>query len=194
MSNNTQSRLLQIDLAGAALCIAATAVAYFTAIAPSASRREEQGQQRAEIADLRAKLDQTSKFQKQLGAQLAARQGDLEKSAIQLEPASSVNQRVSSLTTLASGVGITLDAVQPGAQNDSSDFSRVPIKLSGKGTYASSARFLAQLKERFPDTAVGSMRLTANPAEPDSVPAVWFDLVWYAAPEGNAKLTSAPEK
>jgi hypothetical protein len=194
MSNSTTAKLLHIDIAGGTFCLAVTAVAYFAVIAPSASRRQEQVQQQAEIADLRAKLDQTGKFQRQLGAQLAARQGDLDKSAIQLEPASSVNQRVSSLTTLASGVGIILDAVEPGTQNDSSDFSRVPIKLSGKGTYASSARFLAQLKERFPDTAVGSMRLTANPAEPGSVPAVWFDLVWYAAPEAGAKVTSAPEK
>lgn len=194
MSNTTSPKLIHIDFAGVAFCLAVTAVAYFAAIAPSATRREEQVQQQADIADLRAKLDQTSKFQKQLSAQLAARQGDLVKSAIQLDPSSSVNQRVSSLTTLASGVGITLDAVEPGTQNDSSDFSRVPIKLSGKGTYAASARFLAQLKERFPDTAVGSMRLTANPAEPSSVPTVWFDLVWYAAPEGSAKVTTVPEK
>ncbi len=194
MNLPTSSHLLRIDIAGAAICLSVTAIAYFTAIAPSATRREQQISQQTEIADLRAKLDQTSKFQRQLSAQLTARQGDLQKTAIQLAPASSVNQRVSSLTTLAAGVAITLDSVEPGTQYDASDFSKVPIKLSGKGSYAASAKFLSQLKERFPDTAVGSMRLASNPAEPASVPTVWFDLVWYAAPEGSAKVTSAPEK
>lgn len=187
-------QLLQINLIGVAYCAALAIVAYFVAIAPSASRRDEQLRQQGEIADLRTKLDQTAKFQKQLGAQLAARQGDLEKSAVQLEPASSVNSRVSSLTQLARSTGIALDSVEPGTQDDASDFTMVPIRLSGKGDYGSSARFLAALKQQFPDTAVGSMRLTGNPAEPGVAPAVWFDLVWYAAPEGKKRMTSVPVK
>lgn len=187
-------QLLQINLIGAVYCAAVAIVAYFVAIAPSASRRDEHLRQQAEIADLRNKLDQTSKFQKQLGAQLAARQGDLERSAVQLEPASSVNSRVSSLTQLASSTGIALDAVEPGTQDDASDFTMVPIRLSGKGNYAASARFLAALKQQFPDTAVGSMRLNGNPADPGVPPSVWFDLVWYAAPEGKKQMTSVPVK
>ncbi|MBU6413477.1 MAG: type 4a pilus biogenesis protein PilO [Planctomycetes bacterium] len=186
--------VFRVDIAGGLFCVAVTGVAYFTAIAPNATRREEQVRQQAEILELRTQLDQTTKFQRQLTAQLAARHSDLEKTAIQLEPATSVNQRVSSLTTLAAQVGIVLDAVEPGSQNDASDFSRVPIKLSGKGTYAASATFLSQLKERFPDTAVSSMRLNSNPAAPSSVPTVWFDLVWYAAPAGGSTITSIPEK
>lgn len=191
---NLTTQLLKIDAAGLSVCLGVTALAYFLAIAPSADRREEQIRQQAEIAELRAKLDQTSKFQRQLSSQLLTRQNELQRTAIQLEPASTVNQRLSSLTQLASGVGITLDAVEPGTQNDSSDFARVPIRLSGKGSYAASARFLSQLKERFPDTAVGSMRLTSDPTDTNVAPSVWFDLVWYAAPEGNKRITSAPEK
>jgi Tfp pilus assembly protein PilO len=191
---NLSRHLRKIDAAAMAYCLMISAVAYFAVIAPSTNRREEQARQQSEIAELRAQLDQTAKFQKQLSAQLITRQAELERTAVQLEPASSVNHRLSSLTQIASGVGIALDAIEPGTQNNASDFSRVPIRLSGKGSYAASARFLSQLKQRFPDTAVGSMRLTSDPAAPDVSPSVWFDLVWYAAPEGSKRVTSAPEK
>ena len=75
----------------------------------------------------------------------------------------------------------------------------VPIKLAGTGSYPDLARFLHSLRETFRDTAITTLKLTAQPAAPnpartsENVPAAFtIDLAWYAAPAGSADAPANP--
>ena len=64
----------------------------------------------------------------------------------------------------------------------------VPIKLAGSGTYPDITRFLHALHNQFRDTALSSLKLTAQPDPKQSekqIAAFSIDLAWYAAPAAS---------
>ena len=66
---------------------------------------------------------------------------------------------------------------------DSAHYQTVPIRISGSGSYPGCARFLHELRTRFPDTSCKSFELTnPNPVRDHNVGNFKFELTWYTAP------------
>ena len=173
----------QIYLVGAVACALISVGAYFLGVRPAMARHTAHIILQAELraAKQNAATLQGSKNGAQI--QLNAVNEALKNQTLRLQPASTVNERVASLTDLAEkGCGLQIEEMRALAVTEGPDYVTVPIQIAGGGTYSNCAKFLHRLRKVFPDTAVRSFQTTNNSASPDSPSATFqFELVWHAA-------------
>ncbi len=130
-------------------------------------------------------------------ASVEALKAELASSQVRLEPVQAINQRVATITRLASKAGLQLETVQlsdaaaaapvgePGADSASWEARRVPIRVSGRGTYRRCVAMMVSLDEFCPDVNVRSFAIRGQPGDSEAgeVEARFdLDLVWHAAP------------
>ena len=78
-----------------------------------------------------------------------------------LRPASSLNERLAALVTLAGECGLTIQDLKPGdGVRRTKDFA-VPVRVVGRGTYPDVTRLLHALHDRMADVSVDGFRVTA---------------------------------
>ena len=212
---------LRIDALGTLAAVALTLGAGVVAIGPHfLARGPTPADQKAELEHRRqeaADLDKMTETTRQRLADLTTRSA----TAVHLQPATRVNERLVEITKLAAGGNISIAQMTPGASTPPSAPANapadkhaaapaspldnkalvVPIKLAGTGTYPDLARFIHALREQFRDTAITSLKLNAQPgggaaesAKPsENTPGSFtIDLAWYAAPAGSADASTKP--
>jgi hypothetical protein len=177
----------------AAVACAIGAAPYLLNAGPSVKEQGSQLEERthaaaeadAEVVALRARVES-----------LAAKQ----RSAVLLQPQSALFSRINAITDLATNCSATISQITPQipqapiAITDKDKAVIVPIKIAGTCTYENATRLLAEISERFPDTAVTAVRLTAAPAEAAPTAAFAIDLAWYAGPANSAGSTDPAPK
>ena len=175
--------LLKIYLAGAAVCALVSTGTYFVGVRPALAWHAEQAGRQNELRSARQKAANLLGTRNATQAQLNAVNDALQRQSLRLEPVSTVNHRLASLTELATReCGLVIDEMRPGAIVETPDYHTVPILIAGSGTYPHCAKFLHKLRRTFPDTAVRSFETTNNSASPDSPAATFqFELTWHAA-------------
>jgi Tfp pilus assembly protein PilO len=171
-------RLWRIDAAGAAVILAVTALVYCAGIRPTLHRRAHAAGDRARLRDQRLKCTETSDLATEIQNQLLDTQKALAKSAIQLQPASRVNQRVAGIADLATKTKLKIDDVRLGPSSCASRYTAVPITLAGTGTYQTCITFLHALNKAYPDTCVSTSDVSSDPGDPTGVATFKFDLLW----------------
>jgi Tfp pilus assembly protein PilO len=172
----------RIYLLGGVVCAAISAGAFFFGVRPALARHEEQQNQRAEFLAAKQKAANLNGTRTRLLAELDAVTKSLNNLPLQLEPASTVNQRIARLTQLTGECKLNIDEIRALPPVEAADYQTVPIVVAGSGTYTSVAKFLHVIRQTFPDTAVRSFETTNNSASPDAPAATFqFDLVWHAA-------------
>jgi len=176
-------KLWHIDAAGAAACLAVTALVYFAGIRPTLSKRAHAAGNRARLRHQRLKCTETSGLATDLQSQLLDTQKALANNAIRLQPASRVNQRVAGIADLATKSKLNIDDVRLGPSSSTSRYTAVPITLAGTGTYRTCIAFLHALNKTYPDTCVSTSEISSDPGDPASMATFKFELLWYAAPE-----------
>lgn len=172
-----------IFAAGAGVCAAVSLVLWFAVLSSALQQRDARRAMSAELTARRQKAGQAAGALARARREAAAVEKTLEKTALRLEPATRVNDRLSRLTALANACGLSVDEVQPGRTVDGPHYQTVALRLAASGNYPAAARFLHRLHDAFPDTGVRTME-TNNASPNPLVPAVAFrvDLLWYAAP------------
>jgi Tfp pilus assembly protein PilO len=172
----------KIYAAGAVACALLSVGAYAFGARPAIARYQEHVDRQAELLAAKQKAANLLGTLNSSRTQLTAANEALNSFTLRLEPATTINQRLSRLTALANATDLKIDEVRPGAIGEAPDFQTVPILIAGSGTYPACARFLRDLRKTFPDTAVRSFETTNNSSSPDSPAATFqFDLVWHAA-------------
>jgi Tfp pilus assembly protein PilO len=172
----------KIYAAGAVVCALLSAGTYTFGARPAITRHHEHLDRQAELMAARQKAANLLGTLNSTRTQLAAVNDALNNLTLRLEPATTINQRLSRLTALANATDLKIDEVRPGAIAEAPDYQTVPIQIAGSGTYPACAKFLRELRKTFPDTAVRSFETTNNSSPPDSPAATFqFDLVWHAA-------------
>ena len=196
---------LRVDALGIIATIALTAGAAALAIGPrllfpAPSHTQQQ-------ADLNARLNRSldSDRQADLAQRTLADLKSQEITAVTLKPASTMNQRLGDIATLAEPLGISITKLIPGpalaappapAAAPSAGAPATPpplttivsIKLAGTGTYPAISGFLHALHDEFRDTALSSLKLSTNlePHQSENLSATFsIDLAWYAAPDAS---------
>ena len=174
--------------AGAAVCAFVSAVLWFAVLSSALQQRAARHARAAELRDRRHKAGETAGALAALRRKSASVEKSLQKTALRLEPAALVNDRLARLTDLANECGLSVDEVQPGKTTDGPHFQTVALHLAGSGSYPACAKFLHRLHDDFPDTRVRTME-TANTSPNPLVPQVAFrvDLLWYAAPQAASE-------
>lgn len=174
---------LTIDAVGAGLCLAVTAALYFFALGPMISARRDAETYEAKVAAQRATAADLSRELASEHAVLRDVEHELAESPLQLASASDVNTRIAGMADLARECGLKLDVIVPGMPSKGKRFETVPIHLSGTGNYRTCVAMLHRLRQKFPDTTVTSVKLSADPADQQAAARFSIDLLWHAAPE-----------
>ncbi len=182
MSDMTIARMKvwQVYAIGGLFCAAATAIAWFALAAPTLEqlsqrrgRETELMQSRHKATELAHDLAEARKEMKVLSTQVAS-------NAIELQPASQVNQRLAALTTLATQNGLSLNEVRPGAPTETNRYQMLPIHLTGAGDYPSCAAFLHGLHDSYTDVGLSSLEaLNSDTSGETSRLNFQIELVWY---------------
>lgn len=182
-STSTTS-IRKIDLLGVGVCIGLTAVAYLGLIDPAVQGHERYEEMQLQESDL-------TKQVRDLERQMAARRIDLgrtrdalEDERVELKPLSRLNQRLSRLTDLALATSLEVEEIRPAAVARQPEYSSVPIKLAGKGSYRDCAKFLHGVIEDLVDVGIASFELRSEGEAGLSTGRFVFNLVWYAEHDG----------
>jgi Tfp pilus assembly protein PilO len=169
--------------AGAGVCAAVSLILWLAVLSSAFQQREVRHARAAELTSRRQKAGEVAGALAALRRKSEAVEKSLRKTAIRLEPAALVNDRLAKLTDLANECGLNVDEVQPGRTTDGPHYQTVALKLAGSGSYPACAKFLHKLHDAFPDTGIRTME-TSNTSPNPLSPQVAFrvDLLWYAAP------------
>lgn len=175
--------MLKIYAAGAVVCAAVSVGTYFLGVRPAIAGHADFVRRQHELKVARTKAAGLTGVRNNTQNQLNAVTEALKSQTLHLEPASTVNLRLTTLTELATReCKLAIDEMRPGPGVEASDYQVVPILIAGSGTYPNCAKFLHRLRERFPDTAVRSFETTNNSTSPDAPSATFqFELAWHAA-------------
>lgn len=201
------SPTLRVDALGALAALALTAGAAILAFGPKLlSHAPTRAQQQAELDARRKEALDIERLAEAAHKNLADLQSQ-SAVAVQLRPANTINQRLGDMAAIAEPLNIAILQLSPGPAApppatpaagspapSEPKATIVPIKLAGTGTYPDIARFIHALHDKFRDTALSSLKLTAQPDPKQSekqIAAFSIDLAWYAAP---AASDGAPPK
>ena len=180
--NNAPWKWWHIDAAAAALCVLVTVALYLLMVQPLAHRN-------AAYAGQQRELDQARQEESVLARRLTGQRLDLagvdaalRDTPLQLADSGIMNKRLSDLTELAHACRLKIDQIQPGKARRGGRYDVVPIRLVGQGSYPNAAAFLNKMHQRFKDTGVASLELSADPTTSSTPAAFTFELIWYTAP------------
>jgi Tfp pilus assembly protein PilO len=176
-----------IDAAGALLCAAATAVAYFGGVRPFLTGRAAFARQQQQLAEKRRQAAELSASVASAQQQLAAAHKALEASRVRLQPASTVNGKIAWLTRLVGECRLETHNIEVGQAKRGARYDTVAIVLTGSGRYPDCAAFITRLCAAAPDTGVASFTLSGRPEQTGAEAAFRFELVWYAAGGSGAE-------
>lgn len=177
------TRYWKIDAAGLAACLAIASAAFFTVGRPYLQRRSERAAALRELAEQRTKLAGLEDAAAILRNHVNVLRNQAAAGELQLEPLDHLNRRVASLIELADAAGVAVHETRLGNAAEEPRYRRVPLSLSGAGSYPRCAAFLHLLHERLPDAGLVGLELSGNPGHAAAPALFKFDLTWYAGPE-----------
>jgi hypothetical protein len=181
--NPSARSLFAIDLTALGSLAAITALVYVVAVRPVQERRLSVEQDRAKLEETQRNLQSLRDERAQLNSTLATMNRSRSQQRLTLEPLANANRRLATLAELAELASVKLNTLKPEQPLPGPRASTLPIRLSGEATWHSALAFLTSIHDRYPDTAIVSIRLTSNPKDRTEPGPFSCDLNWYAAQE-----------
>jgi Tfp pilus assembly protein PilO len=181
MSNSLVKRLTcewRLDTGGVAVFALLTIIAYAFAFAPAMRDRETLRQGTEELVQKREQVGKLNSTIHVINGQISAVQ-TAQAGELKLQPSSEINDRLSSLSTMAASQGLLVEAIEPGESAGAARFSTVPIRMNGRGSYAQFSKFLHKLRTELPDTSVTDVGISGGGGTPATFT---INFLWYAAP------------
>ena len=168
-----------VEIMGVGLLGLLSFAAFLIVVRPISHAAMAREAAQSELADQHTLAAQIKDVRKQLEQELALVQQVREASWVQLEPVKLLNARMAQIVDLAAAQNLVIDESWSREAESGEQFQRIPINVSGTGSYSDCAAFLHGLHERLHDVRVTAFELSGNPSSPAQFE---FDLVWYAAP------------
>lgn len=179
------SKLLYIDIVGAAIVLAIGAIAYWAAIVPMNNSRQVLAEQRKSLQSSEKTIRETRTAAASLRQEFSQLRAAIAANPVKLGAPSGVNSEISHLTELATGLGLKVAEIQPGEATYSRQYGTVPIHLTGSGSFGAWTGFAHRLCIDCPDVWVDSFVLNGKPDSPGAWSDFAVDLVWFVQPVGQ---------
>lgn len=195
MDREAIKSLRMIDMAGAAVCVALTGVVFVGGVQPMLERQAELSEAEVELQAKRAEAQQSELTLTSVRRQVSLAEQTVAARPLRLQPLERLNTWLALIAETAASSGVQLDQLEPRKAIHAQHYETVPIRVVGRGNYQAATRFLHDLHEAMPDTAVPALKLEGNPQDDGGeVPAKFeFDLLWHAAPVKSAAVTASAE-
>jgi len=169
----------RMDSIGVAVFVALTGLAYVLQFEPAMRDREALRLGTETLADKREQIGKLQSTMHNMNGQIASLQTALD-SELKLLPPSQINDRLSSVSTLAADHGLIVEAIEPGETSSAQRFSTIPIRITGRGTYPQLAKFIHALRSELPDISVTDISISGGGT--GVAATVSLNLLWYAGP------------
>lgn len=186
----TSTRVLdqawKVDLAGLLLVGVVSLVGYLAGVGPYFDASEEIA--RHEEALAAAVQDRNAAMEVAAGSKMKLENSrkQAREEQVELRPVNQRHVQIGAIAELAQESKVAVDNITPSdamAVKGVASVVRVPITLTGKGSYSQVTQFLGALHEKFRDTSVASMQVTARPGTGGAVATFSVVLHWYARPD-----------
>jgi Tfp pilus assembly protein PilO len=186
MTVRRTAALWPIDLAGIGVIALILLAGYILAAAPLLRAQRERAALHEELLQVRQAAAAAADRLRAAGAELDGLRTAAGPEQRHLVSARHANQRLAAITGLAGEHGLMVDDLRTAAARETAWSAVIPVTLGGRGAFQSCARFLRDLRERFPDMGLDSFELADNPGDPADPTVFRFDLAWHAAPSASA--------
>lgn len=179
-------RAWKVDAAGFLLLALFTLVGYLAGLQPFLGAKADRARHDKALREAQVDRDDAKAENDRFSHMLSAVRDSTRSEEIVLEPFAQRHVRVGAVAQLAADSNVELDQITPQdaeAIQGVSSVVRVPIVLSGNGSYAEIAAFLRGLHAQFLDTSVETVHLLAVPGSNGSTSGFSVSLIWYARPD-----------
>ncbi len=182
-----KSRFTEIDAMGLLAIAGLSALFYFAALGPLLAHQKSAAAEQQELQIQKNKVAEVAADLQMANVRLADQRKLIADNPLKLESIDGLNNRLARITALATAGGLEISNLLPSTPINGSQYSTVPMQLTGTGGFASCVRYLHDLHEQLPDTACTAVKLTGTPGT--TAPANFvFELSWHAA--GQAVATT----
>ncbi|MCG3180427.1 MAG: hypothetical protein BIFFINMI_02788 [Phycisphaerae bacterium] len=171
----------QIDIFAVVIGVAVTAAFYWLGVNPVLSMRDQRTAQLQDLYAQQTNLGQSERRLAHIKQELAGVRKSLDALPVHLEPATSLNTRISRLTELVSESRLKIDGIRPAEPAYGADYGSVPIVIDGSGSYTDWTRLLHELARQYPDTAIETFQLSRTADDMSSTVSFHLDLTWYVS-------------
>lgn len=178
--------LWKVDVGALAVCGLLGGGLYYFGASPLLRARAHDRTQAALVAQRTDEADRLRGSIALAEQRIANVRQQLASTALRLARADQINARVGELTDLAGRHRLEINEIKPGIASREVRYTRVPIRITGAGTFKACALFLHYLRQEFPDTGLLTLEIAGDPSSEEVPLRFAFDLVWYAAPAAQA--------
>jgi Tfp pilus assembly protein PilO len=179
------SRFTEIDGIGLLAIAGLSALFYFAALQPLLAHQKSAEAEQQELQIQKNKVADVATDLQTANARLAEQRKIIADNPLKLESIDGLNNRLARITALATAGGLEISDLHPAAPVNGTQYSTVPMELTGTGGFASCVRYLHDLHEQLPDTTCTGIRLTGTPDSPSAAHFI-FELSWHAAGQSVA--------
>jgi Tfp pilus assembly protein PilO len=186
MNIGGKKRSWQVDLTGAGICAALTAIAYFTQIAPAVAQYHQELARAAILEDQQIRVRDLERSLRLAADQLEKTRVEARQSDFKLLPATELNSLLARLTEMAAKNHLRVDSLQSGQTTNLPRYSTVAVHLGGSGTYRNNAAAIHEIRATMPDVNIIGFRLASGGIERDTSATFSLDLLWNTLPMATA--------
>jgi len=176
-----------VNSVGCGVCLIFTIGVYVVLIHPFWQHNSVHAQQKQQLSSYSVKLRERTNHLGHLQHRLDGVRRHLKAGALQLKPASVINQHLAALTDLANEYHLNVGTIQPESAIHNQQYAAVRIRLTASGDFPNCTRFLHALHIQFPDTSVSSFDLAGEPQAPGTPVRFEIDLEWYTTPTASTQ-------
>lgn len=175
---------LVVHVVGALALVGVTVGVYMGVVAPAYRTRAEEAarvqQATQDAQDLRVLEDNTQALER-LTHTLQSRLAD----TVELRPLDQLNHQVASISGLFEGHNLHVSKMDPGDVVASAQYSFVPIRVAGQGSFTDLVGFLHALHEEHKDVEVSAFLVRADAKSGSDLVLFDVSLGWFGVPSGG---------
>lgn len=181
---------LVVHVVGVLALVGVTVGVYLGVVAPAYRTRAQEAarvQQAAQDAqDLQVLEDNTQALER-LTHTLQARLAD----TVELKPLDQLNHQVASISSLFEGHNLHVSKMDPGDVVSSAQFSFVPIRVAGQGSFTDLVGFMHALHGEHKDVEVSAFSVRADAKSGSDLVMFEVSLGWFGVPAGGGGAARA---
>lgn len=157
------------------------AAGYFFGVEPVETIRVKQQSLRTALKARSNEESELRRRHRDAEAALRDAQDTLQTRGVELRPASQLNAQIREISALATEMNVDVDSLNASPPAPETQFTRVPVRLSGRASAQDVAAFMRAIRERFADVAVRTFELRADLSPEGGESSVQMEIEWYAA-------------